>query len=442
MKDRVKKNTDIIVYIALMVSVYIVFTVAKAGMVGDDLWFAQKASSIPFGEYIKERYLLWSSRVLIEALEYFLVKHILIWKILTSFVYAGGVFLLSRLIENLYGKKLSFFIHAFFVFSLYSFRKEMFYGAGWVSTTVNYLWTASALILCIYLMNKLVVKDRLSILESLICIIACVFCVCQEITCPVALVFILLNLFRYLKKYKRVNGFFFVLLLIDILGFFNVFFCPGNDLRLAQETATWFPGFENLTLLNKIELGFSSTMQNFNRPLDPFGLLFWGFIFLAAVICIKSSMGKIMGAVPVVINIVFLIVRFDNLKIPPFEFNAADPFISTGTDPSFANFTSLWPDILFLLQILCTMIVLDVILNKEKAILGTVILVLGTGFMSRIAMGFSPTVWVSGIRTFFMLYLALAFTLTILSVKVFQKNKFALLFSVPFVVYGIIMNII
>ena len=93
-------------------------------------------------------------------------------------------------------------------------------------------------------------------------------------------------------------------------------------------------------------------------------------------------------------------------------------------------------------QILCTMIVLAVILNKEKAILGTVILVLGTGFMSRIAMGFSPTVWVSGIRTFFMLYLALAFTLSILSVKVFQKNKFALLFSVPFVVYGIIMNII
>ena len=48
MKDRVKKNTDIIVYIALMVSVYVVFSIAKAGRVGDDLWFAEKASTIPF----------------------------------------------------------------------------------------------------------------------------------------------------------------------------------------------------------------------------------------------------------------------------------------------------------------------------------------------------------------------------------------------------------
>ena len=442
MKDRVKKNTDIIVYIAMMVSVYVVFSIAKAGRVGDDLWFAEKASTIPIGRYIKERYLLWSSRVLIEALQYFLVKHILLWKILTSFVYAGGVFLLSRLIENLYGKKLSFIIHAFFVFSLYAFRKEMCYGAGWVSTTVNYVWTASAIILVIYLMNKLVIKGKISILESLISVISLLYCVCQEISCPIALVFILLNIFRYYKKYKRINGFFFVLLFIDFLGFLNIFLCPGNDLRMAQETATWFPGFENLTLFNKIELGFSSTMQNLNRPLDPFGFLFWGFIFLAAVICIKSGMGKIIGAVPIVINIIFLFVRFDNLKIPPLEFNANDPFICTGTNPSLADPKSLWPDVLFLVQLICVIIVLVLILSKEKAILWIVILVLGTGLMSRIVMGFSPTVWVSGIRTFFTLYLTLAFALAILSVKVYQKNRFALLFSLPFVIYGIITNII
>lgn len=78
-----------------------------------------------------------------------------------------------------------------------------------------------------------------------------------------------------------------------------------------------------------------------------------------------------------------------------------------GTDISMNNLQSMLPDLL--LVILSSIILLGIFSsgNCKKMWLVSAILILG--LISRVMMGFSPTIWASGERTFIFLYEALIF---------------------------------
>ena len=452
----IKKHYKIIFYIILALSFFGVLMLKNAGFRGDDLWFREKAFEIPFFEYIRERYLLWSSRVLIEALEYFFVRHVFLWRLSTAIIYSLGMFLLSEMLEEFGGGRECIFVQALFTASLYAFPKAMFMGAGWISTTVNYLWTSVFLIICIYAMYRLVKRgeqqgSKLYVsgqnkgsdaLWTFLSVISMIFCAFHEISCAIGLIFTLYFMILYIVKYRKLHVIFPVFATIDICGLINTFLCPGNKVRMLQETENWFPGFDTLSFPVKMEMGFSSTMQNFNIPIDPVGNLFFFFVLLAACVCIKKPLFKLIGVLPFLCEALINIFRFRNLVIPPSEFSAETRFMSTGTNPVLSDPVSLIPDMLFFIQILATVFVFYMLYKDSIKSFISVLVVLSAGFASRMSMSFSPTIWVSGIRTFMILYICLVFCIAVLGVNIYKKNRFLLLSAIPFIAFGIIKNII
>ena len=75
------------------------------------------------------------------------------------------------------------------------------------------------------------------------------------------------------------------------------------------------------------------------------------------------------------------------------------------------------PDILFVIIAVCVLITVAILLKDKLEVLKAFLL-LGTGLGTRLIMGFSPTVWASGYRTFAIFII----TMIIVAVMIADKH--------------------
>jgi len=193
---------------------------------------------------------------------------------------------------------------------------------------------------------------------------------------------------------------------------------------MISETVTWYPEFESLGFIGKVQLGYTSTLAHlFATPNTVFPLF-------AIVLCIlvyhkyKSLRYRAIATVPIVLYLVSLSVVtsqmsiFDSWTIS-FEnvMNWVDSirYVRSGvvliTQDNYTNLLSYVPVISFTLCALCVLFSLYYAVDKsdlEQATFRpyTLILLILVGFATRVVVGFSPTVWASSLRTFIILYFA------------------------------------
>lgn len=378
---------------------------------GDDLWFGKILDQSSWGAYLSFRYHNWTSRIVIEGVLVLLTRApIALWKVCNILMWV----LLAISISKLFVRRNAVLTNWILVASIFFIPMPIMAEAGLIATTLNYLWPTALGLLSLYPIYKMCHHQTVHWWEYPLYIIAILFSTSSEQWAAILfVVYILVLGYRFYNK--QVD---WVLLLGAALAGAALVFtltCPGNALRSAQETETWFPAFGQFTLLQKAKVGYIGLVRFFAFAGN------WGYMIMALCLAVlvwrttRSWAWRITSILPV--SLAFPLV--------PLVQKLQQQGIGTAYLPNdlfFSNTVTALSKIEWLLLAYITLAVISLFLLLLKVFGKSwetilVVLVGGAGFMSKLVVGFSPTVFASGQRTSFVL----AVSILVITVMLFQK---------------------
>lgn len=366
-------------------------------LTGDDEYFSVviKSTNTTFFDLLKLRYQTWSSRVIIEAVLLWVVHHEVLWRILDTIIFTSIPYLISKILDcDEKGRWFCCFMT--FLYPINSMGE-----AGWITTTVNYLWPLWCVFYLGFLLKKVVKNEKIRDYEYFTGAIAVVFGSDQE-QCA-AIIFTLFVLIIAYKVYKRdlKQPFLYLDFFIHLLTFAFILRCPGNSTRSAMEAANHMPEFSEFSIGKKIYLGLLNTARGIivipNR-----------LLVVVVIIIVLLMLRKTSKLFPLLVSIIPLgVVMGYTILIDVFSDFGIIFFVPEETTKYVLRYMI---PIGFLVLIVISMsyslyVLLGENIQQYLLILG----ILGAGLATAVVLGFSPTVYASGTRIFLYFQFALIF---------------------------------
>ena len=389
---------------------------------GDDVYF-----STPFQDgfsldrlidFLSLRYSSWSSRLFIETALISIVRYPFLWKICNAAVLTLIALCIDLLLNSSNSRIITWVLCAFsFVFPL-----NMYNEAGWVATTMNYPWPLAAGLIALLPFKKLIFRQKIHSWEYFLSIPLILFAANQEQMCLLLIAITTGILFQlYVMRYDKKAYFYpFVQMILLLLSLLFILTCPGNSARFEQEILTHFPDYGNLSFLNKLEIGFSSTgFTLLMQPewLMPQNLVFTVFCFLLFILIISQKRHPIILWISVIPFFCCLFFNVLHEFFTPYFAHVVqlrDALTKTGTNIRMTSPHTLFPDLILAVVFGCIVISLYFAFQKKKLFIPVLLLLL-IGLGSRFMLAFSPTVWASGERTsMFLLYILISISVLLI----------------------------
>ena len=252
---------------------------------------------------------------------------------------------------------------------------------------------------------------------------AIIFAGNQEQSCAILFgTYILFSIIMILKN-KKVHPFMIIQFFLITVSLIFILTCPGNSVRNQSEIENQFKDFEMLTVLDKIALGFTSTMGIIIDKGNIIYALMTSLIAVTVFLNYKERLYRIVSLVPVFS--IFGLTYFSNILFPMFPFLEALKNLVTAekvmlTAANCNNLANTIPFIFAATNYIC--IALSLILIFKKLNNNVAVLVFFVGLSSRLIMGFSPTVFVSGERTMLFFEFAMIIVSILLWQEIIKKN--------------------
>lgn len=400
----------------LLFSVFAMYHIVMTEQQGGDamMFFSKALDGHSLSEYLIYRYYNWTSRVLIEVLVVFFSYHMRLF-IIADF---AVILMLYLVVLRVTAEGSVFLVTGLFI--LYPFTEMA--SAGWLATLINYLFPLAACVLAYYPLDRIHRGEKVSRGMMVLSCLSALFGCNQEQFCLLYLGYLVYYGFRFVLKDPQRSGRFLYLaqLCIAFLSLLNVLVCPGNHMRSVSETITWMPDFVQYNMIDKAVMGFNSTMMYLLNK----SLVFAVFLVLLFVLTVvksgaypakKRAVLRIFGIAPVLLLFAF---QFCSSFFPvPFSYDYLSP-VKMPNPVNWSSVTSYVPFVVLAALLCCILLTLlhlgnDVYTGLEYSMLFLL------GLASRVVMGFSPTIYASGVRTFMPLYSVLI----VLTVKVFADNR-------------------
>lgn len=388
---------------------------------GDDVvYFQTLMDGRSIWEILAHRYATWSSRMAIEFVLIPLVQVSWMWKILDIIIYTLIPVLLYRLLNNYteyidenvsWSDKdsdreesksiLKWLVCAFML--LYPFSDMV--SAGWIATTVNYLWPLFGILYIALLLQKLAQNKFLHWYEGAAGVICCIFCSSQEQVAAILLVMIFLALLYNWHRKKAGSLWIYGYFAVDLISLFTILCCPGNSIRSMQEVEGRMPEFAHFSIWEKIYMGVVNIERIFIAQVNSIFLIVSVILAVLVGLKTKNMIKTLLSSVPVFCILGYALIRtghpwYEKIFIIPEQtagWNFKDP----------VN----WLPVLFLIVTVAGMSYALFCLMREKLEIYLYTLVmLGVGLASGIVMGFSPTIYASADRPYIYLYFILMVT--------------------------------
>lgn len=374
----------------------------------DDAIFFRKSVNLDFCEFLKG-----SARPIIDSFTYFFALFPFLWRIINPIILTSFSLIVSKLVSCVHEKENNIFICCSILYP-----SMVVVDAGFIATTLNYLWAVTFGLFTLIPVKKYMIGNKVAPYEFLLTLPFLLYATnMQQMAVVLTVIFLGINV--YLVLSKRFNVFILIQFAVALGGLawsfcLNMF---GENNRMLREAGRYFPTFTELNVIEKLELGFSSTF--FSLTMNPhFAMLpFFSFAVFISVILIKKKRSPIICAtsfLPPLFVAIMAVLRF----VPESSFYE---FITGGMryycmEKAAYSFEPV-PDIVFLIVIAIVLLSLyQAFDNKKTFFISFIVLCFGLG--SRLMMGLSPTVWASGHRTFFIMFLALIIVL----IKIIDEN--------------------
>lgn len=386
------KKNYLYILVATLFSVVLFF----ATMFGDDLYLMHINGSrlIDYWNKAYSMYFTWSSRVIINFFVYFFTNHSLIyWVIFMGVSMFTLLYAFDYLFSN--NKKCS---SLFIIFVIMLFPYKELSTAGWISTTVTYFSPIAFGFLSLIPIKKTIDNKKTSIIELIIYALALIFACSNEQVMALMLACYSVA-FVYFIATKRINYNIIVQLVITLISALIVIKCPGNYLRKADEIANWFPTYNSISSIAKINICFSITMKwlLFDTSFFPFfSLLLTYLVFMNK----EDMFNRIISLVPTAILVLCNYLENITSSLMPYlsSLNKDIPYYGLVNAGQIDNFEMF---IIYIIWVLVMVIILYeiIIISDSLATLLASFTLIGAGFISRMAMSLSPTIYASGFRT-------------------------------------------
>lgn len=378
------------------------------GPSGDDIVYGTVFYNEPVLTFIHDAYYSWSSRIVIMPIAAFFAGNSFgLFSIINVLIYLLLAIMISKLF--IYENKLKTNWALVFLLVCVPFV-SMMTTAGWIVTSIHYLWPLTFGILAIYPIKKRYLGEIIRWYEYPIYFLAAIFGMNMEIVAAILMsVYLVFSLYFIYKKNFSIYVILMAIILVGNIVF--IFLCPGNGIREVSEIAANFPEYATFGFLQKLTISATSHMFSIDQ----------NFILLAVMAMAglfswqkyKSWLPRIIGISPfifcVLINtfrIIVLSPKF-NFLFCKFTGKPIDNWVTfTGITTGYLGFYH-YLAFVFMSIFVIILLLMTYILFKDSNKFGIAVLVMGASIMSRAVMGFSPTVYESGARTFLFQYVAL-----------------------------------
>lgn len=407
MKEKLKKFLDngrgaLLLLFILEIVLMIFVTPNKY----DDAVFLENIHGSSILSYIGPRYFTWTSRFLIE---FVLCSVLKISKYLWILIQALMVTLAAYSISKLFIKDNKKENTAMLVFMILIYPITIMNGAGWAATTVNYMWPLATCLFALIPIRKIWDGEKIKFWQYPLYIISLIFSANAEQTCAILFGTYLLFTILMIIKNKKIHPFMIIQTIILIASLIFILTCPGNKIRTIQEAEAVFKDYEMLTFLDKIGLGFTSTMGLIAKNGD---MVFTIMCIIMAVYVFsnyKENLYRIVAIIPVFT--IFTITCYGKNIVDsmfPFFISIRGLLVTEGVMLTAANSNNLLYTIPFIfaaVNIVCIIMTLLLIFKNVKN--NTALLVFLIGLASRFVVVFSPTIFLSKERTMVFLDFAM-----------------------------------
>ncbi|HEM3726278.1 TPA: hypothetical protein U1D16_001691 [Streptococcus suis] len=403
-------------YWVILGSIIVIMTIgqAVAPVMGDDAFFVNQSFSI---DWLVGRYQQWSSRIFIEAILVLISKQLWLFRVFNAIIFAS---LLDLLTQSSFGRQLKglFLVVIFFLF----LPVTLFLSAGWLATSINYLWPITAGIFVMKQLDKTVTTKTLLWLSVLT-----LFATNQEQVCITILLLLLGKLLFLAVTKEKIHYVHYLVLGLTVINVGLIALSPGNQSRQAQSIPTFFPEFAQFSLFDKMNLGISNTSK---MLLVQQNMLMLFLITLLAIFIILHSQKlyiKCLSVIPLLvvpINIIFVTLIHNGYTIQSFS----QYLIEKQSSPALSRVLQLVATLLtndveiilnvgFILILLCILLCLwEMSQSLSLPYLFTV------GFASHAMMGFSPSIFKSGDRTAFILYMIIIYAILSILTRFYNQT--------------------
>ncbi len=371
---------------------------------GDDLFFGTALQEKTLLQFLNERYIEWSSRLVIEALLVFIASiNPIVWRILNGIM----MVLIATMMATIFGSKnKQSEARILCAFSLLLIPLDSMNSAGWMATTMNYVWVLALGLVALLPLKKWCNQKQCAWWEILISCFAILYAANMEQMSAILFgAYLVCGVYFILQKRKPSWQYWMQFVLIMASMCF-ILACPGNQVRTALVTELYLPEFASFHFIEKLYIGFLSTSQYYmaeNSGNKTFILL--AIVLLIAAIRSKKVKwyGHIIAMVPVLYAVgVTYILKFlvqaglwnKGLRLLEVLWNNFSISQLSGFDSK-----------LILIQAVCYLVVWICMFGTIYLIYGhsseTYLqwIVLIAGLLSRVIIGFTPNMYVSGDRT-------------------------------------------
>ena len=386
---------------------------------GDDLAYKNILANQSLLSFLQERYYTWSSRVLIEAVMLpFAAGNVWVWKIADCLM----IVLLIKVISELFGgegepEKLRAQLLLFCMIWIVPFFSLS--SAGWITTTINYLWPLTLGLVAMLPLKHWILEEKIPAWEYAVCPLCALYGANMEQMGAILLgSYIAIGGYLVWKR-KKLPPFYFVQLVLITGSLAFILTAPGNACRTEAEMQRFFPEFAGLSAGQKLWMGFLDTTQYYLAAGDGqksyiFGL-FSLVLWLAALLTFsgrrenaeKRGKYSVCGLLVSLLPVVFYwgIGQAGNFLLNSGILTRGRNGIGVLAQNRQIPGMSYFSTGLVAFQTVGYLMVLAAVAGtilyvwgvSEEALLE--LLILAAGFLSRLVVGFSPTIYASGDRT-------------------------------------------
>jgi len=361
----------------------------------------------------------WSSRVLVN-----LPIHIMlhfdykVWLFIEMLLIVLIMYGLSYIFAN-ESKQINYWI---IMSLLLMFPFDYAISAGWVTTTMTYIWPIAFGVLACTSIRKYIDGKKIKLYEYILYALITIYSANQEQMSVLLLV--IFASAAIISIYRRKAS--LLIIMQSMCAFANLMFhmlAPGNSNRSEVEAAVRFADYNTLSLMDKLEIGFTSSLYEFvfryNRVFLMIGILVIILVFQKY----KNWFYRLIACVSLLSQLFFGIgcqkILEERYHIGIF----ANRLLKNGTidESNYYRWVTYYP-IVFLFGVsICLIVSVYLILgNSEKFVMALALLFGGLG--GRMVVAFSPTVWASSNRTYTVMYFAFIALAILLSTEINYKS--------------------
>ena len=369
----------------------------------DDLYYGAVLNVETWPRFLLRHYQVWSARLIIDGfLAWFARLPYWVWKILDSLIWGSLPWLLCRA-ARLEGRPWAA-MTACGVLAFYPWHHIS--GAGWMVTTVFYLWTGAAALAAIGLLVRSLHGKIVRPWQTVLALAGMTFaCNMEPVALFCALCLVPFCLWRLIRR-KPVGVLLAGMTLIPLLMLAFAALSPGLASRTGGETASYWVDMPMRGLFQRLELGLVFSLEPLFFERNWVFLIFCVLLVRAVWRCARRPLPLVCAGVPLAAVLLFgwagawifrLLPALEVLRPADYE----EGSVTLQTSGSWAVYLPL--AVCCVLFLLCCVALLVVLGPGIRGWIG--LWVMAAGLCTQGMLGFSPTIWISGTRTefFFML---------------------------------------